>query len=185
MGVPLCVSCCFSFAAFDILCLSLPFAILSTVCPGGVLMGLTLFRTLSASWVRVSVCFPRLGEFCHVFYCAVSPCSLFPFWDPYNAALTMLEVIPEISWTVLISFYSFFCSVSVIFFFYYSVFHFADLFLHINSLIQCSSPHFSYCIFFFFILRLHLWNMDVPRLGIKLEVKLLAYATATSGSKIL
>ena len=35
------------------------------------------------------------------------------------------------------------------------------------------------CLFFFFV-RLHSWHMEVPRLGVKLELQLLAYATATA-----
>ena len=31
---------------------------------------------------------------------------------------------------------------------------------------------------FFFFLWEHMWHMEVPRLGIKLELQLLAYATA-------
>ena len=33
--------------------------------------------------------------------------------------------------------------------------------------------------FFFFFLGPHLWHMEVPKLGVKLELQLLAYATAT------
>ena len=32
--------------------------------------------------------------------------------------------------------------------------------------------------FFFFFLGLHFWHMEVPRLGVELELQLLAYATA-------
>ena len=32
----------------------------------------------------------------------------------------------------------------------------------------------------FFLLRLHLWFMEVPRLGVEKELQLLAYATATA-----
>ena len=33
---------------------------------------------------------------------------------------------------------------------------------------------------FFSFLRLHLWHMEVPRLGVELELQLLAYATDTA-----
>ena len=33
---------------------------------------------------------------------------------------------------------------------------------------------------YFCFLRLHLWHMDVPRLGAELELQGLAYATATA-----
>ena len=42
--------------------------------------------------------------------------------------------------------------------------------------------YFYFCIFlflFFVFLGLHLWHMEVPRLGVKLELQLLATATAT------
>ena len=34
--------------------------------------------------------------------------------------------------------------------------------------------------FFFFFLRSHWWHMEVPRLGVKLELQLPAYTTATA-----
>ena len=34
--------------------------------------------------------------------------------------------------------------------------------------------------FIFFILGPHLWHMEVPRLGVKSELQLLAYTTATA-----
>ena len=39
---------------------------------------------------------------------------------------------------------------------------------------------FSFEFFFFFFLVLHLWHMEVPRLGIKSELQLQAYTTATA-----
>ena len=50
MGIPLCVTCCFSLAAFNILFLSLIFTILITMCLGVVLFELILFGSLRASW---------------------------------------------------------------------------------------------------------------------------------------
>ena len=55
-------------------------------------------------------------------------CSLFSFWDPYNANINMLDVVSEVSQTV-ISFHPLFCSVSVI----STVFQLADLFLCVNE----------------------------------------------------
>ena len=59
MGVPLYVSWCFSFAAFNISSLSSIVAILITVCIGVVLFGLILFGTLCASWTWMTVSFAR------------------------------------------------------------------------------------------------------------------------------
>ena len=39
---------------------------------------------------------------------------------------------------------------------------------------------FLYCFVLFCFLGLHLWHMEVPRLGVKLELQLPAYATATA-----
>ena len=36
--------------------------------------------------------------------------------------------------------------------------------------------------FFFLLLGLHPWHMETPRLGVELELQLLAYATATSNA---
>ena len=35
-------------------------------------------------------------------------------------------------------------------------------------------------LFFFVFLRLYLWHMEVPRLGVTSELQLLAYTTATA-----
>ena len=55
------VPCSFSLAAFNILSLSLIFAILITICLI-VVFGLILFGTPYISWTWMSVSFPRLGE---------------------------------------------------------------------------------------------------------------------------
>ena len=39
-------------------------------------------------------------------------------------------------------------------------------------------------VFFFFFKGLHLWHMEVPGLGIKLELQLQAYTTATAMSDL-
>ena len=44
----------------------------------------------------------------------------------------------------------------------------------------CKSPHMTIAFLFLLNLELHLWHMDVPRLGIELELQLLAYPTATA-----
>ena len=48
---------------------------------------------------------------------------------------------------------------------------------------MCKSNYFSssfLLFFFFFFLQLHLQHMELPRLGVKLELQLLAYATPTA-----
>ena len=39
---------------------------------------------------------------------------------------------------------------------------------------------FCFCFFFFFFLGLHLWHLGVPRLGVELELQLLAGASPTA-----
>ena len=63
MGFPFHVTCYFSFAIFNILSLSLIFAILITVHHGMVLFGSILFETLCTNWTWMSVSFLRLGKF--------------------------------------------------------------------------------------------------------------------------
>ena len=66
---------------------------------------------------------------------------------------------------------------------------FQDCFSYLGSLeilYECKDGFFYFCkkshwdFFFFFFLELLLWNMEVPRLGVKVELQLLAYATATA-----
>ena len=47
----------------------------------------------------------------------------------------------------------------------------------------CALLHVVLCFFFFFLfvfLGPHLWHIEVPRLGVKSELELLAYTTATA-----
>ena len=46
-------------------------------------------------------------------------------------------------------------------------------------IVAAKNPFF-YCLLFFFFSGPHPWHMEVPRLGIKSELQLLAYATATA-----
>ena len=50
MGIPLCVICCFSLAAFNIFSLYLIFDSLINMCLGMFLLGFILYGTLCASW---------------------------------------------------------------------------------------------------------------------------------------
>ena len=63
MGIPLCVICCFSLAAFNICSLYLIFVNLIYMCLGVFCLGLILFGTLWVSWTWVTVSFPILGSF--------------------------------------------------------------------------------------------------------------------------
>ena len=63
MGIPLCVICCFSFAAFNICSLCLMFVTLINMCLGMFHVGFILFGTLCVSWTWVAISFPILGKF--------------------------------------------------------------------------------------------------------------------------
>ena len=63
MGIPLCVICCFSLAAFNICSLCLIFVNLINMCLGVFHLGFILFGTLWVSWTWVIISFPILGKF--------------------------------------------------------------------------------------------------------------------------
>ena len=63
MGIPLCVICCFSLAAFNICSLCLIFVNLINMCLGVFHLGFILFGTLWVSWTLVIISFPILGKF--------------------------------------------------------------------------------------------------------------------------
>ena len=63
MGIPLCVICCFSLAAFHICSLCLIFVNVINMCLGGFRLGFILFGTLWVSWTWVIISFPILGKF--------------------------------------------------------------------------------------------------------------------------
>ena len=63
MGIPLCVICCFSLAAFNIYSLCLIFVNLINMCLVVFHLGFILFGTLWVSWTWVIISFPILGKF--------------------------------------------------------------------------------------------------------------------------
>ena len=63
MGIPLCVICCFSLAAFNICSLCLILVNLISMCLGVFRLGFILFGTLWVSWTWVAISFSILGEF--------------------------------------------------------------------------------------------------------------------------
>ena len=86
MGIPLCVICCFSLAAFNICSLCLIFVNLINMCHGVFRLGFILFGTLWVSWTWVIISFPILGKFStiisQVFFHGLSFCLLLlePLW---------------------------------------------------------------------------------------------------------
>ena len=63
MGIPLCVICCFSLAAFNICSLCLIFFNLINMSLGVFCLGFTLFGTLWVYWTWVITSLPILGKF--------------------------------------------------------------------------------------------------------------------------
>ena len=109
MGIPLCVICCFSLAAFNICSLCLIFVNLINMCLGVFCLGFILFGTLG---------FLDLGDyflphFREVFnYCLLKyflMVFLFVFfWDSYDLNVGVFSIAPKVSEVVLIYFNSFF-----------------------------------------------------------------------------
>ena len=76
-GIPLCVICCFSLAAFNICCLHLIFASLINMCLGVFQFGFILFGTLWVSWTWVAISFPPLGKFLTIISSSIFSCPTF------------------------------------------------------------------------------------------------------------
>ena len=105
MGIPLCVICCFSLAAFNICSLCLIFVNLINICLGVFRLGFILFGTL---------CFLDLGDyflphFREVFnyyllkYFLMVFLFVFFFWDSYNLNVGAFHIVLEVSEIVLIA----------------------------------------------------------------------------------
>ena len=110
MGIPLCIICCFSLAAFNIYSLCLIF--------------LNLINMCLAPWVYPvwdSLGFLDLGGyFREVFnyyllkYFLMAFLFDFFFWNSYDLNVGAFDIVPEVSKVVLISFNSFFLSASFV-----------------------------------------------------------------------
>ena len=77
MGIPLCVICCFSLAAFNICSLCLIFVNLINMCLGVFHLGFTLFGTLWVSWTWVIISLPILGKFSAIISSSIFSWSFF------------------------------------------------------------------------------------------------------------
>ena len=109
MGIPLCVTCCFSLAAFNVCSLCLIVVNLTNMCLGVFHLGFILFGTLGF----LNLChyfFPRFGE---VFNFYPLECLLMAFlsvffWNSSDSNVGLFHIVPEVPEVVLISFNSFF-----------------------------------------------------------------------------
>ena len=77
MGIPLCVICCFSLAAFNICSLCLIFVNLINMCLGVFCLELILFGILWVSWTWVTISFPILGKYSTIISSSIFSWSFF------------------------------------------------------------------------------------------------------------
>ena len=89
MGIPLHVVCCFSLAAFNILCLSLILVRLITMCLGVFLLGVIVPGMLCASWTWLTISSPMFGKFS-----AIISLNIFsgPFFSPSGTPILQMLV---------------------------------------------------------------------------------------------
>ena len=80
MGIPLCVICCFSLAAFTVCSLCLISVNLINMCLGVFHFEFILFGTLLVSWTWVAISFPILGELSSIISSSLLSCTFF-FWS--------------------------------------------------------------------------------------------------------
>ena len=127
MGLPLCVICCFTLAAFNIFYLCLIFINLNNICLGMLCLGFFLFGTLWVSWTWVVISFPILGKFSTIISSSIFSWPFFLFSSSGTPMIQMLGHItlsqrsPNLS---LFFFYSFFFFFSLCFiYFHHSIFH--------------------------------------------------------------
>src|SRR5574337_919576 len=89
MGIPFCVICCFSLAAFNICSLCLIFVNLINICLGVFRLGFILFGTLWVSWTWVAVSFPILGKFSTIISSSIFSC---PFFLSYSSGTLKIRM---------------------------------------------------------------------------------------------
>ena len=77
MGIPLCVICCFSLAAFNICSLCLIFINLINMCLGVFHLGFIWFGTLWVSWTWVAISSPILGKLSTIISSSIFLCPFF------------------------------------------------------------------------------------------------------------
>ena len=116
MGIPLCVICCLSLAAFNSCSLCLFFVSLINMFLGVFHLGFILFGTLSFLDLGCYFLphFRKLFNYYLLKYFLMVFLFVFFFWDSYNSNVGTFDIVPEVSEVVLISFNSFFFSATFI-----------------------------------------------------------------------
>ena len=109
MGIPLCVICCFSLAAFNSCYLCLIFVNLITMCLGVFCLYPVLdslgFLDLGGYFLPY---FREVFNYCLLKYFLKAFLFVFFFWDSYDLTVGAFNIVPEVSEVVLINFNSFF-----------------------------------------------------------------------------
>ena len=90
MGIPLCVICCFSLAAFNIFSLCLIFISSVNMCLGLFHLGFTLFGTLWVSWTWWAISFSILGKSSTIIS---SSMYSFPFFLSTSSGTPMIKML--------------------------------------------------------------------------------------------
>ena len=94
MGIPLCVICCFSLAAFNIYSLCLIFINLINMCLGVFCLRFILLGTLWVSWTWVAISFPILGKFSTIISSSI--CS-WPFFLSSFSGILMTQMLGHLT----------------------------------------------------------------------------------------
>ena len=89
MGIPLCVICCFSLAAFNICSLCLIFVNLINMCLGVFHLVFILCETLWDSWNWVTISFPILGKFSTI----ISSIFSWPFFLSSSPGIPVIQIL--------------------------------------------------------------------------------------------
>ena len=91
MGIPLCIICCFSLAAFNICYLCLIFVNLINMCLGVFSLEYVMFGTLWVSWTWVTISLPILGKFSTIISSRIFLWSFFLSSSSGTPIIQMLE----------------------------------------------------------------------------------------------
>ena len=94
MGIPLCVICCFSLAAFNICSLCLIFVSLINMCLVVFHLGFILFGTRWVSWTLVAISFPILGKFSTIISSSIFS---WPFFLSSSSGTPMIWVLEHLT----------------------------------------------------------------------------------------
>ena len=161
MGIPLCVICCFSLAAFNICSLCLIFVNLINMCLGVYCLGFILFGTLWVSWTWVIISFPILGKFSTIISSSIFS---WPFFLSSSSGTPMIRMLGHLtlfqrslrlSSFLLIHFPFFLCFI----YFYHSIFYltypiFCLCYSTVGSL-QSFFFYLTYCIIHYILILLY------------------------------